>query len=394
MAEASRPVRSRASLGIVYLTVFIDLLGFGIILPSLPFYAQDLGATGLWLGVLLTSYSFAQLIGAAILGRLSDRFGRRPMLILSLAGSSASLALTGLALSLPTLAAARALAGLFGGSVSAAQAYIADVTEPHERARYMGILGSAIGLGFVLGPAIGALLSPLGFGAAAFAAAGLAAANCVFALFRLRESLDPEDRSQAAAQRSLAYLRRAMRRPGLARILLASFLTMFAFVAMETTLAYLGKVRFGLDERGFGLLLVLVGGVMILVQGGLIGPLTRRWGERRLALAGAVIMTISLLAVPSAQNLGMAALILAPLGAGRALTLPTIATLISRRTPREEQGGTLGLAQSLNAAARAVGPLLAGWLYDFGPARPFVVAGTLSVLAALCLAERGERADG
>jgi len=384
------PGRSRSSLGVVYLTVFIDLLGFGIILPALPFYAQDLGATGLWLGVLLTAYSLAQLVGAAILGRLSDRFGRRPVLLLSLAGSAASLVLTGFAISLPFLAAARALAGIFGGSVSAAQAYIADVTAPEERARYMGFLGASIGLGFVLGPAIGALLSPFGFGTAAFVAAGLAGANLCFAAFKLHESLDREASDRSRRDNPWSHLSTAMRRPDLARILTASFLTMFAFVAMETTLAYLGKLRFGLDERGFGLLLVLVGVIMIIIQGGLIGRLTRRWTEDRLALFGVGLMMIFFLLLPQASTFAMAALLIAPLGAGRALTLPTLTSLISRRTPIDEQGGMLGLAQSLNAAARAAGPIVAGWLYDLGPSRPFELAAFLSLLAAASLFGLGE----
>lgn len=384
-APQIHPGRSRSSLGVVYLTVFIDMLGFGIILPVLPFYAEGLGATGLWLGILLTAYSLAQLVGAAILGRLSDRFGRRPVLLLSLAGSAVSLVLTGFALSLPLLAAARAMAGLFGGSVSAAQAYIADVTEPKERARYMGFLGAAIGFGFVLGPALGALLSPFGFGTAAFVAAGLAAANLSFAIFKLHESLDRDRADRSRRDSPWACLRTARRRPDLARILSASFLTMFAFVAMETTLAYLGKHRFGLDERGFALLLVLVGVIMVVIQGGFIGHLSRRWEEQRLALFGVLLMTVFFLFLPQASTFTAAALLLAPLGAGRALTMPTLTSLISRRTPIDEQGGMLGLAQSLNAAARAAGPLVAGWLYDQGPSRPFVMAAVLSLLAGICL---------
>ena len=377
MSQSGR--KRRASLGIGYLTVFIDLLGFGIILPSLPYYAQRLGASGLWLGVLLTSYSFAQLVGAVVLGRLSDRFGRRPLILLGLAGSSISLALTAVAGSLAALAAARALAGLFGGSIAAGQAYVADVTEGEERAKFMGFLGAAIGLGFVLGPALGALLSPLGFGTAAFVASALAAANFLFALFELEES---RRAGQGRRQLGWGQLRSALRRPGLRRALIAVFLTTFAFVGMETTLAYLGKVLFGLNERTFGFMLVLVGGVMVFVQAVLIGPLTERWGERRLALSGSLLMALSLLLMPLAPGFGLAVSILAVLGTGRALTQPTLSTLVSRLSPADEQGGVLGLGQSLAAMARAIGPLTAGWLYDLGRAYPYHLGVVLSLGAA------------
>ncbi len=391
MATATRP--RRASLGVVYATVFIDLLGFGIILPALPYYAERLGADGLWLGTILTSYSFAQLIGAVLLGRLSDRFGRRPLILASLAGSAVSLALTGIASSLLALAAARALAGLFGGSIAAAQAYIADVTRPEERSRHMGYLGAATGLGFVLGPALGALLSRWGFAAAAFAAAGLATLALAVALARLSESLSPDDRSRGRpGTATAAALFAAWRRAELRPVLLATFLTASAFVAMETTLAYLGALRFGLNAARLGILLVLVGLVVIVVQGGLIGRLTARFGDRRLAIWGSGLLAVTLASLPLCTSFAAAAAILALSGAGRALSLPTLAAMLSRHGDPAEQGGTLGLGQSLAAAARAVGPLAAGWLYDLGPAHPYIIAGLLAAAAATALA-RGSRSQ-
>jgi DHA1 family tetracycline resistance protein-like MFS transporter len=388
--------RSRASLGVVYATVFIDLLGFGIILPALPYYAERLGAGGLGLGVILTSYSFAQLVGAAILGRLSDRFGRRPVILISLAGSAISLGLTGLASTLVALAAARGLAGAFGGSIAAAQAYIADVTRPDERARFMGYLGAATGLGFVLGPALGAGLSRWGFAAASFAAAGLAATNFLFAIARLRESRPTADRGATGRRPTFANLRRALGHSGLRPLLVATFLTAFAFVGMETTLAYLGEVRFALDERLFGLLLVLAGIVVIAVQGGLIGRLTRRFGERRVAVGGGGLMALTLAGLPFCGGFSVAAALVAVMAAGRALTLPTLSALVSRMSEDDEQGGTLGLSQALAAAARAVGPLTAGWLYDLRPEAPYLLGALVSALGAavvFSLPEPGETAD-
>ena len=179
---------SRASLLVVYLTVFLDLMGFGILLPLMPYYAIHFGATGLGLGALFASFSVAQLLGAPLLGRLSDRLGRKPVLMVSLLGAAVAYVATGIADSLLTLMAARALAGLFAGSISTAQAYVADVTTPQERAKYMGLIGASIGMGFVLGPWIGSELSRFGFSTAAFVSAGLSLFNCLFGLVALRES--------------------------------------------------------------------------------------------------------------------------------------------------------------------------------------------------------------
>lgn len=375
----------RSALAAVYLAVFVDLLGFGIILPALPFYAETLGASGLWLGIVFSSYSVAQLFGATILGRLSDRVGRRPVLLASIAGSTVSLTLTGLAPTLILLAGARALAGLFGGSISAAQAYIADVTEPEERARYMGYLGASIGLGFVAGPALGALLAPWGFAAAAFAAAGLALVNLVLAALRLEESLPPEARSGLDRDSLRQRLAAAAGRPELVRIIGARFLIIFAFVAMETTLAYLGARNFGLDQRGFGLLLVLAGVVGVTIQGTAIGPLSKALGERRMTALGLALMGVTIATLPVAGRYALMAVIIAGLAAGHALALPGLSTLLSRASRVGEQGATLGLGNSAAAAARAAGPVTAGWLFDLRAPLPFLVAAGLALVAAAAI---------
>lgn len=379
------PKKRRAGLGVVYFTVFLDLLGFGIILPFLPFFAIELGASGTGLGALLTAYSLAQLVGAPILGRLSDRFGRRPVLIASLLGASAAMVFSGLAQTLVTLCLARALAGLFGGSISTAQAYIADVTEPGERAKFMGILGAAIGFGFVLGPALGVALDLLGLGfpGAAFTAAGLAAANAVAAFVRLEESR-PES-ARTTSRPPLGAWLRGLTKPGLWQALAATFLTTFAFVSMETTFALYGQERFGLDPRGFGLVLVFVGMVMIVVQGGLIGRLTGRFGVRPVAVAGGLLMGAALAGLPFMPSLVGAALALGVLAIGQGLSVPTHATLVSHAASHTEQGSTLGARQSFAAAARAIGPILAGPLYDFQAAAPYFTSGALAVVAGLLL---------
>jgi DHA1 family tetracycline resistance protein-like MFS transporter len=373
----------KPGLPVVYLTVFVDLVGFGIILPALPYYAEAFGATGVWIGAILAAYSAAQLVGASLLGRLSDRVGRRPILLLSLAGSAASLVLCGLAGSLWLLLVARALAGLFGGSIAAAQAVIADVTAPGERAKYMGLLGASVGLGFVFGPAIGAGLSRFGFGAAAFAAAGLAALNLVFAFFRLPETRTAEKRVRPHSRFDWSSFADTLHHPSIGRLLAATFLSTLAFVAMEATFALLGQARFGLDTGRLGLVFTYVGVVMVIVQGGLVGRLAPRFGERALATAGALIMAASLGALPFVPSFGIALGVLAALAVGQGLTTPMLSTLLSRATDADEQGGTLGLGQSLAAAARAVGPIGAGWLYDRAMGAPYAAAAAVMVVAAI-----------
>ncbi len=373
----------RASLVVLYLTVFIDLLGFGIILPQLAYVAEHFGATGVWVGALMTAYSAVQFLGAPLLGRLSDRFGRRPILILSLAGSAISLTLSGLAHSLAMLIFARSMAGLFGGSIATAQAYIADVTLPKDRARYMGLLGASIGLGFVFGPALGAAMSRYGFGASAFVAAGLAAANCVLAFVKLVESRPAAGEGRSAhAHLDLARLARALVHPLTGNVVGATFLATFGFVSMEATFALLGERRFGLDASKLGLVFTYVGVLIVLVQGGLIGRLTARYGERALAVVGALAMSVGLAALPHMSRLALAMGALGVLSFGQALVTPTLTALLSRAVSADEQGATLGVGQSAAAAARAVGPLLAGWLFDRTVSLPYSVAAALMLGAA------------
>jgi DHA1 family tetracycline resistance protein-like MFS transporter len=372
----------RSPLVVVYLAVFLDLMGFGIILPNLPFYAEHFGATGLWIGAILTAYSAAQFVGALYLGRLSDRIGRRPVLLASLIGSAVSLMVTGLATSLPFLLVSRLLAGGFGGSITTAQAYIADVTTPQDRTKYMGMLGASIGMGFIFGPAIGGALSPYGFSTAAFVAAGLAATNFVLGLFVLPETRQFGKTSSARSRLDVASLADALRHPSVGRILISTFLATFAFVGMEATFALLGQNRFQLDAGGLGYVFAFVGCVVAIVQGGLIGRLNARYGERTLASAGALLMAVALLAIPLVPGLAAAMVVLGALAVGQGLLTPTLSSLLSLESDADERGGTLGLGQSLSAGARAIGPLAAGWLFDRSMALPYVLSALLLVVTA------------
>jgi DHA1 family tetracycline resistance protein-like MFS transporter len=365
----------------VYFAVFLDMVAFAVILPVLPFYAMDLGATGLWLGVLLTSYSAAKLLGAAVAGRLSDLFGRRLLLVICLFGSGVSFLLTGLAQSLVVLAISRAIAGLFAGTVAIAQAYVADVTPPQDRARFLGLLGASIGMGFIIGPAIGASLSHLGFVFATVLAAGLAFLNAFAALVTVRDS--PSGRG-ALGER--AHWQQVLAQPGLIVVLAAMFLTMFAFVAMETTLAFVARDSYDLDERGFGMILVYVGLIMIMVQGGLVGRLVDRFGERRVSALGALLLGTGLFMLPYAPNTAAGFVLLGVLAVGQGLVGPSLSALLSRRTASSLQGGVLGLGQSAGSAARAGAPVVAGWLYDQSTEWPFLLAGGAALLAGLAVA--------
>jgi DHA1 family tetracycline resistance protein-like MFS transporter len=357
------------------------MLGFGIILPLLPFHAESLGGAGVWVGAVLTAYSAAQFFSAPLLGSLSDRFGRRPLLLASLAGSAVSLALTGIATTLVTLLAARLVAGLFGGAISVGQAYVVDLTEPSERTKALGMVGASIGMGFVFGPAIGAGLSGLGFAGVSFVASAIALANLIAGLFLL-----PRTQPAKASARSanpLAPLAKALRVPGMSTLLAVVFVATVAFAGMEGTYALLGERLYGLGPAGLGLVFTAIGVIIAIVQGGLVGRLAHRFGERSVAIAGALLMAVGLAVIP----LGSAwlnYLFLAVLAVGQALLTTSTAALIAQ-AGAGAVGGAFGAGQSAAAAARAVGPLLAGAAFDVRAALPYLAGAALCLLAAFLL---------
>ena len=387
--DSAPPQRTFASLVVVYMTVFLDLLGFGLILPLLPFYAMRFGAHGKQIGLLFACFSIAQFFGAPVLGRLSDRIGRRPVLLLCLFGSTISLLATGLTDTLYTLMAARALAGLFGGSIATAQAYVADVTRPAERTKYMGLIGASIGMGFVFGPFVGAELSHFGFGTAAFVAAGLSAANFLLALARLRESLPPSARGQSQRTAlSIKSLRDALSRPVVGPLLILSTGATLAFVSMESTFALLAKLRFGFSEQTMGRLFALLGVTIAVVQGGLIGPLARRFGEVSVGVVGFLILSVAFAAIPWLPTRELTVITLLFVALGQGLLTPTLSTMLSRAVAATEQGGTLGLGQSLGSLARAIGPIVAGTLFDTAQFLPYAFAALLAVSMGLLLSKQ------
>ncbi len=376
----------RSSLIIIFTTVFVDLLGFGIVLPLLPYYAHQWQASGLTAGALIAVYSAMQFIAAPWWGRLSDRIGRRPVLLVSLAGSTLSYLLFALAQNIEWFFVSRILAGLAGANISVAQAFIADTTSEQERARGMGLIGAAFGLGFVFGPVIGGLLAPYGHAAPGFAATIICGINFVAALFRLPESLPPEQRHTRAASHPLAQLRDALRRPQLRLPLLVFTAVVFSFATMETTLSLLCASRFHLSATQIYWLFGYLGLMTTLVQGGLIGRLTPRMDERHLVVVGTALLAVGLGATPFTSPVAPLLIALGAVACGQGISSPVLSSLISKSSSAHEQGGVLGISQSAGSLARILGPLWGGLVFDFaGPTGPYV-STAIVMLAAFAVA--------
>ena len=366
---------------IVFLTVFIDLLGFGIIIPLMPFYAETFGATALTVGLLMTSFSLMQFLFAPFWGRLSDRIGRRPVILIGLFGSFVSYLLFGLATSLSLLFAARIAAGIAGANIPTAQAYMADITTPQNRAKGMGLVGAAFGLGFIFGPAIGGFLSRWGYQAPSFFASALSLANFAAAWFLLPESR-PREEPRALHRSRLALVRYAMTRPQLPQLLLIYFIVVTSFASFETTFALYSERRFRFSAATIGYVFAYVGTVLTLIQGFVVGRVVPRVGERRVVPLAILVVAIGLALVPIAPSVPMLMLACGLLALGMGFHSPSITALISRRAHADTQGGVLGLSQSLASLARVIGPAWGGWLYDrYGTVAPYVSASGLMALA-------------
>lgn len=382
----SAPPRRRA-LTTVFVTILLDLIGFGMILPSLPYYAQELHATPAKIGLLFSSYSLAQLLFAPMLGRLSDRIGRRPVLLATICGSVAGHLIFAFAHSFPILVVARSLAGVAAANYSIAQAYMADVSAAEDRAKAMGLVGAAFGIGFVLGPALGGILADLGPRAVPLTAAGLSAINFVSALLWLPESLSPEVRARSRAPWSwldLPSLGRVWNNPPLRGLMLLFFLVMFCFAVFEATLALYCQNRFGFGRATTSYLFAYVGVVLVVVQGGLLGRLVKKFGERRLILAGIGLMAAGMATLPAAPTPVVLAACLTLLAIGSGVHNPSTLGLLSRITDEGSQGGTIGISRSFGALARTLGPATGTWIFGAaGASWPFWTAGALMLLAFL-----------
>jgi predicted MFS family arabinose efflux permease len=385
-------VRRKAPLAILFVVVFIDLLGFGMVIPVMPRYAAELGAPKAWIGLLLTGYSLMQFIFAPIWGRLSDRVGRRPVLLGSIAMTAVGFVAYAVAPTFGWLLVSRLFAGMSTANLAIARAYVADVTTPETRAKGMGIIGASFGLGFILGPAIAAPLSAISIAAPGYAAAALSVVNGVAAFFIVPE---PAARVSAARRPRLDALSGELRRPGIRRLLFTMFLTILAFSALEATFSLLAKDAFALDQAHVGYVFAYIGVVAVVMQGGLIGPLTRRFGETRLLVAGLVLQALTFGLLPFTRSIAGMLAVLAPMAVGSGLTNPSLSALLSRMSRREDQGGTLGIGESASALGRIVGPEAATYTYDHvSYSFPYLAGGALmGVAAAMALTLRDQPMD-
>lgn len=378
---------------LIFLTVFIDMVGFGIIIPVLPLYAEHFHATPVEIGWLTGIYSGMQIIFTPLLGRLSDRVGRRPVLIVSLAGTAFGFLVMGWATSLPLLFAARIIDGATGGNISTAQAYIADISTPENRSRSMGIIGAAFGLGFTFGPMIGGIMSRISYGAPFYFAAGLAAVNVVLLYFILPESLSPEHRARPQERTRLADIFQHGEPRMFGTIVATYFFTITGFAIMTTLFALFTEKHFGFDAHQTGYLFGFIGIISVILQGGLIGRLVKMFGETALARTGLLLLSGALALLPLVPTIPMLLLVCAALAIANGLVNPTLNGLASQMIDRSWQGRALGLMQSAGSVGRLIGPLLGGWLlmFDLGKpvslyARTPFLAGAAILLVAFGLA--------
>lgn len=393
-------MNSKKPLIIAFFTIFLDLLGFGIMIPIQPFYVQNFGATPTEVTLLGASYSLMQFLFAPFWGRMSDRYGRRPIILWSVAVSAVGHLIFGLGQNLFTLFAARMLAGFGNANLGTAQAVISDVTAPEDRAKGMGLIGAAFGLGFIIGPAIGGLLGQISPTAPALFSAGLSACNFVFAAIMLPETLKRDATARTTSGRkilSLAALKHAARQTNVGVLFGMTFMYTLGFAIMEQVIglfieriwvapANAGWTRLREASEMTAIYLVAVGFTAVFIQGFMIGRLTRRFGEQVLIRTGLVLLTLAMISIPAAGHTGMFTVMVMTaviLAAGSGIFNPSNSAMVSKSASASEQGSTLGLNQSLSSLGRVLGPAVAGALFELNADLPFYAAGFFTTMAWL-----------
>jgi DHA1 family tetracycline resistance protein-like MFS transporter len=375
---------------VIFLTIFVNLVGFGIIIPLLPFYAESFGASPLAVGLLFAVFSLAQLVAAPVLGDLSDRYGRRPVLVASLAGTAISFVMLALASSLPMLFLARIIDGLSGGNISTARAYVADITEPKDRARAYGLIGAAFGLGFIFGPAISGLLVRVSYTAPIWAAAAITFVAMLMALVWLPETARRVSAGTGTPFRNLAAM---VRRPGLRRMLAIDFGYWSAFAIFQTTFALFAARRFGFDAPQTAYFFAAFAVLGAVVQGALIRPIVNRLGDKLTFMLGLVCASAGLIAATLTHSVALFAVALVPLALGIGFGHPTVSSLVSRAARGDEQGRVQGAASAVESLGRTIGPVWgSATLQRFGEAMPYVSAAGF-LLMTLILSVSYEASD-
>lgn len=381
------PMRDRRLL-IIFFVVLVDMLSFSIVLPMLPYLAGELGATPFQIGLISAMYPIFQFLGAPILGRLSDRFGRKPILIVSIAGTVLGFIVLATARSMWILFISRALDGLTGGNISVAQAYIAEITKPAERGKALGMIGAAFGLGFVLGPVTGGLLSGISYQAPAWLGAALATLNIALVAAAMPESLSAEDRERLAAKArrwfDSAALATALAHKRVGPLLTIRFLTGISFGIFESGFALWGIAALDLTARTNAFVLAYVGVLSVFMQAFLIGRLTRRWSDDGLLLVALSTAAIGLLTWAFVPSMGPLIAVMPLLSFGLAITNTILTSALTKAVPHDEVGGILGVNTSIQAVTRIPAPIIAGALIDYATTwAPGTVAGVVTAGSAI-----------
>ncbi|MGQ3017695.1 MFS transporter [Phenylobacterium sp.] len=393
MTDAA-PREDPRALIVLLSVIFLNMAGFGLVIPLLPFFGQAFDAPAWQITLMFSAFSVGQFLGEPFWGKLSDRIGRRPVLILTTAGGALAYVALALAPGIWTALAVRLVSGFLSGNISTLQGYLADITPPHQRAGRMGIMGSAFSLGFMVGPALGGLLArpelgPTGFQIPLYVAAAFGLASALGVFLFMRETITPQAKGAVrppAPPRGMV-LREALADPVILRVFLISFVTISGFAGIEATYGLWTEARFGWGPQEIGLAFMLAGIIGVVAQGSLTGMLVRRYGEGRVLLAGLCLMFVGMLTQFAAIGWPMAVVGLAIVVFGQSITFPNLVALISMATPSERQGEVLGLNMSNSALARIGGPILAGQLFSLvAPGAPFALTAILILPAIwLCL---------
>ena len=377
----------------LFLVVFLDLIGFGMIIPVFPFYAEQVGVAPASVIFFLGLYSLGQLVGAPIWGSLSDRIGRRPVLLITLLANAGASAMLAFSTTGTMLAISRIVAGLAAGNISAAYAYTTDITTDATRPKALGLLGSAFGMGFILGPALGGLLAGTnpsdgsGFARVAYGAAVLSLVAFVLTLFRLPESLPPEKRRASTTKR--AGMGTYFARPVLRDLLVATVIVVAAVALFQSTLALFTADRLGVGPRTLGWIYGFVGVVSVVIQGGVIGPLTRRFGAQSLTRIGAILVGVGMGCIPFSHSIGWLLFALGIFGVGSALFNPSMSGLVATAAEPHERGSVLGAYQGAASMGRVIGPFAASGVASASSLSiPFLVGAVVSLGGALLIHTR------
>ncbi len=377
--ESDEASKRRALLA-VFLTIFVSLVGFGIVIPLLPFYAKRFQASELQIGLLFASFSAAQLVAAPILGEWSDRYGRRPVLILSLLGSAASFVMLALAPNLLWLFLSRVLDGFTGGNITTARAYIADISPPEKRAKNFGLIGAAFGLGFILGPALGGGLAHFGLAVPAWVAAGISLLAAGYALAALPETTHLTPARRPSPWRAMPYL---LTRSPAARLLWVNFILWIGFAIYQTTFPLFASVRFGLGPQEIGYVLAVVGVVGAVSQVALVGRVVQALGEKVTLLLGILLNLVGLTGAAFTHALWLFYLLVGVATVGGSIGLPSLTSLISQSASAAEQGRVQGVSGSLESLARIVAPVWGNGALRYSDALPYASAAWLLLIAGL-----------